>query len=175
MGYMSTSQFALAADADRPAAWTLLADGFPQSHVDLDDPRHLEFEYVRRIGHLLDLAAPDGEPLRVLHLGGGALTLARYVAAARPGSTQLAVESDGALADLVRRGVPLGPPGPPARGGRGESPAPPPRPAPAGAPPPGGLRGGADPAGCRAGAGRAPGGGAAPPPPPPLDLFDVGR
>jgi hypothetical protein len=43
----------------------------------------------------------------VLHLGAGGLTLARYVAATRPGSSQLAVESDGALADLVRRRLPL--------------------------------------------------------------------
>jgi spermidine synthase len=110
MGCVSSSQFELAADRDRPAAWTLLADGFPQSHVDLDDPRHLEFEYVRRLGHLLDLAAPAGTPLRVLHLGAGALTLARYTAATRPGSRQLAVDSDAALVEFVRRRLPLGQP-----------------------------------------------------------------
>lgn len=97
----------LVADADRPRAWTLRVDGIPQSHVDLDDPLYLEFEYMRRLGHLADLAAPAGTPLRVLHLGGGGLTLARYVAASRPGSSQLAVDSDGALVDLVRRVLPL--------------------------------------------------------------------
>jgi spermidine synthase len=97
----------LLGDADRRHAWMLLVDGIPQSHVDLDDPRHLELEYVRRIGHLIDLAAPEGEPLRVLHLGGGALTLGRYVAATRPGSTQLAAESDAEVAALVRRRLPL--------------------------------------------------------------------
>ena len=66
----------------------LLIDGVPQSHVDLDDPGYLEFEYVRRLGHVIDLAAPAGQPLRVLHLGAGALTLARYVAATRPASRQ---------------------------------------------------------------------------------------
>lgn len=98
----------LIVDPERPAAWTLLTAGFPQSHVDLDDPEHLEFEYVRRIGHLLDLAAPPGLPLRVLHLGAGALTLARYVAATRPGSRQLAVDCDATLVELVRRRLPLG-------------------------------------------------------------------
>ena len=107
---MTSSRFELAADPDQPAAWTLLADGFPQSHVDLDNPRHLEFEYVRRLGHLLDLAAPARTPLRVLHLGAGALTLARYVAATRPGSRQLAVDSDAALIEFVRRLLPLGQP-----------------------------------------------------------------
>src|SRR5215475_15463726 len=94
-------------DLDRPASWMLLADGVPQSHVDLSDPTYLDFEYVRRLGHLVDLAAPAGQPIRVLHLGGGALTLARYVAATRPGSSQLAVEADGALVELVREWLPL--------------------------------------------------------------------
>ena len=93
-------------DADRRAAWMLLIDGVPQSHVDLDDPGYLDFEYVRRIGHVIDEAAPAGQPLRVLHLGAGALTLARYVAATRPGSPQLAVEVDAALVDLIRLRLP---------------------------------------------------------------------
>ncbi len=104
-------------DADRPQAWMLLVDGTPQSHVDLDDPRSLEFEYVRRLGHLADLAAPAGEPLRVLHLGGGGLTLARYVAATRPGSAQLAVECDQSLVSLVRDKLPLDQPRRRAAGG----------------------------------------------------------
>ena len=88
----------LLGDLDRPRAWMLLTGGVPQSHVDLDDPRHLELEYMRRLGHLVDLAAPAGTPLRVLHLGGGGLTLARYVAATRPGSRQLAAEADAEVA-----------------------------------------------------------------------------
>jgi spermidine synthase len=94
----------------------LLVDGVPQSHVDLGEPRHLELEYMRRLGHLADLAAPPGMPLRVLHLGGGGLTLARYVAATRPGSDQLAVESDAEVAALVRARLPLNRPGRPPRG-----------------------------------------------------------
>jgi spermidine synthase len=101
----------LLGDLDRPRAWMLLVDGTPQSHVDLDDPRHLEFEYMRRLGHVVDLASPAGQPLQVLHLGGGGLTLARYVAATRPGSSQLAVESEAEVAEVVRRRLPLGQPG----------------------------------------------------------------
>jgi spermidine synthase len=97
----------LLADADRDGSWMLLVDGTPQSHVDLDDPTHLEFEYVRRIGHVLDLAAPPGTALDVVHLGGGALTLARYTAATRPGSRQRVVEIDQQLTDLVRAHLPL--------------------------------------------------------------------
>jgi hypothetical protein len=97
----------LVPDPDRAQAWTLLIDGAPQSHVDLAAPERLEFAYMRQIGHLIDLAGPPGAPLRVLHLGGGALSLARYVAATRPRSSQVAVEADAALTELVRRRLPL--------------------------------------------------------------------
>jgi spermidine synthase len=96
----------LVGDPDRPHAWTLLLNGTAQSHVDLDDPTHLEFEYVRRLGHVADLVAPPIVPLRALHLGGGAWTLARYVAATRPASTQQVVELDGRLVDLVASRLP---------------------------------------------------------------------
>ncbi|MCT2593993.1 fused MFS/spermidine synthase [Streptomyces sp. N2-109] len=96
-------------DVDRERAWLLTVDGAPQSYVDLDDPGHLEFEYTRRLAHTLDLARPAG-PLDVLHLGGGGLTLPRYLAAARPGSRQRVVDNDRALLDLVTEYLPL-PPG----------------------------------------------------------------
>ncbi|MFF9848111.1 spermidine synthase [Streptomyces litmocidini] len=94
-------------DRERPRAWTLLIDGAPQSHVDLDDPARLTFEYQRRLGHIADLAAPPNRPLQAVHLGGGAFTLARYVAATRPRSTQQIVELDAPLVQLVRRELPL--------------------------------------------------------------------
>ncbi|CAM4375235.1 fused MFS/spermidine synthase [Nocardiopsis rhodophaea] len=93
-------------DADRPDAWMLVVDGTPQSHVDLADPTHLDFEYVRRLGHVADLAAPAGEPIDALHLGAGALTLARYIAATRPGSRQRAVDTNARLVELVRDSLP---------------------------------------------------------------------
>jgi len=94
-------------DRDRARGWTLLIDGAPQSHVDLDDPAYLSFEYQRRLGHVVDLVVPAGKPVHVVHLGGGALTLARYVAATRPRSTQQVVEWDASLVQLVRRQLPL--------------------------------------------------------------------
>ncbi|GGO54310.1 hypothetical protein GCM10012287_42960 [Streptomyces daqingensis] len=94
-------------DVDRPDAWLLTVDGAPQSYVDLRDPRHLEFEYARRVAHVLDLAAEDARPLDVLHLGGGALTLPRYVAATRPGSRQRVAEMDEELSALVGEHLPL--------------------------------------------------------------------
>ncbi|MFE9452976.1 spermidine synthase [Streptomyces sp. NPDC006739] len=94
-------------DVDRERAWLLTVDGAPQSYVDLDAPTHLEFEYARRLGYVLDTVAEPGRPLDVLHLGGGALTLPRYLAAARPGSRQDVVEADRGLLELVTEHLPL--------------------------------------------------------------------
>ncbi len=94
-------------DVDRERAWLLTVDGAPQSYVDLDDPGHLEFEYVRRLAHVLDCVAEPGAALDLLHLGGGALTLPRYAAATRPGSRQEVVEFDAALVELVAEHLPL--------------------------------------------------------------------
>ncbi|MFI1806810.1 spermidine synthase [Streptomyces californicus] len=94
-------------DVDRDRAWLLTVDDAPQSYVDLDDPHHLEFEYVRRLAHVVDGAGEPGAPLDVLHLGGGALTLPRYVAATRPGSRQDVVDADRELLRLVGERLPL--------------------------------------------------------------------
>ena len=95
-------------DRDRPSGFLLTVDGTPQSYVDVDDPTYLLFEYVRRMGHVVDLVGEPGEPLGVVHLGAGALTLARYVAATRPGSRQRAVEVSEEVAAAVRTELPLG-------------------------------------------------------------------
>ena len=97
-------QAELLQDLDREDGWLLSVEGVAQSYVDRADPTHLEFEYVRRLGHVVDLLDPPRP--RVLHLGGGAWTLARYVATTRPGSSQRVVELDGALADLVAARLP---------------------------------------------------------------------
>lgn len=94
-------------DIDRERAWLLTVDGAPQSYVDLDDPEHLEFEYVRRLAHVLDCVGEPGAPLDLLHLGGGALTLPRYAAAGRPGSRQDVVEFDAGLVALVGEFLPV--------------------------------------------------------------------
>ncbi|MFC7819814.1 spermidine synthase [Streptomyces sp. NPDC057367] len=94
-------------DVDRERAWLLTVDGAPQSYVDLDEPAHLEFEYTRRLGHVLDTVAEPTRPLDAVHLGGGAFTLPRYLAATRPGSRQDVVEADRGLLDLVAEYLPL--------------------------------------------------------------------
>ena len=93
------------ADADRPGGFLLLLDRVRQSYVDLDDPRYLEFEYVRWMAHALD-ARPAG-PLAATHLGGGAGTIVRYISATRPGSTHIVCEPDADLTALVRARLPF--------------------------------------------------------------------
>ena len=83
-----------------------------QSWVDLSDPRRLEFEYVRRIAEALQatvLARPAGERIRAVHVGGGGLSLPRYVAAIRPHSAQIVLEPDSDLVAAVRTRLPLPP------------------------------------------------------------------
>ncbi|WP_426323842.1 spermidine synthase [Microbacterium sp. E-13] len=87
--------------------WELDVDGTPQSHVDLDDPTHLHFEYVARMGAVIDRLKLPGQPLTAIHLGAGALTIPRYIQATRPGSRQQVVELEAALWDLVRENLPL--------------------------------------------------------------------
>jgi hypothetical protein len=94
---------------ERPGSFVLNIDGRPQSCVDLDDPTRLDFDYVRRIGDVLDAWGSPGDPVRVLHIGGGALTLPRYVAATRPRSAQVVLEPAADVTELVRRDLPLPP------------------------------------------------------------------
>jgi spermidine synthase len=97
----------LAPDPFVAGALTLSLDGLHQSHISLREPRHLFYDYVRRMGTAIDLAARPVQPIRVLHLGAGALTLARYVAATRPGSRQLVVEREAGLVPFVLQEAPL--------------------------------------------------------------------
>lgn len=90
-----------------PGSIQLVVDGTPQSHINLRDPSELFFEYVRRIGHVIDLFRPEKAAISALHLGGGAFTLPRYIDATRPGSRQQIVEIEGALVDMVREAAPL--------------------------------------------------------------------
>jgi spermidine synthase len=90
-------------DPDDPLAVTVVVDGVPSSYVHLGDATRLEFEYVRWIGDLLDVLAPGGEPLHCVHVGGAGCTLPRYVAARRPGSRQVVLESDPDVVELARK------------------------------------------------------------------------
>ncbi len=95
------------ADALIEGAYILSIGDAQQSHVNLSCPDEVFYEYLRRMANVVDLVAPAGVPIRVLHLGAGALTLARYVQALRPGSVQHAVELERVLLDFVLTHLPL--------------------------------------------------------------------
>ena len=92
-------------DLDRDTGWTLMVEGAEQSYVDIEDPTHLEFEYMQHIAIVIDTVFVEAEPLSVLHLGAGACTMPRWLAATRPGSRQLAVEASARIIEAAR---PLG-------------------------------------------------------------------
>lgn len=94
-------------DTWRPGSWVLTVDGTPQSHVDLADPTALHFDYIARMGHIIDRAFPAGDAITALHLGAGAMTIPRYVDATRPGSRQQVIELERDLVDFVREHCPL--------------------------------------------------------------------
>jgi hypothetical protein len=94
-------------DPDRPSGRTLLLDTARHSYVDLQDPTHLEFRYLRIVAAVIE-AVPGQQatrsangPLDALHIGGGAFTLPHYLAAERPGTTSMVLEIDGELVDIV--------------------------------------------------------------------------
>lgn len=90
------------ADPGRETGRVLMLDTLRHSYVDLADPTYLEFEYVRAIAAVIDVVAPEGEPLSALHLGGGGLTLPRYLAEVRPGTESLVVEVDPGVVAIDR-------------------------------------------------------------------------
>ncbi|MFJ4207377.1 spermidine synthase [Paenarthrobacter sp. NPDC089675] len=95
------------ADTLVPGSYILSIGGAEQSHVNLANPAEIFYEYLRRIGHVVDLVAEQGRPVSALHLGAGALTLARYIQATRPGSDQHAVELERELLDFVLQKLPM--------------------------------------------------------------------
>jgi spermidine synthase len=95
------------ADPERETGRQLLLDTLRHSYVDLADPTYLEFEYVRAIAAVTDVVAPAGEPLSALHIGGGGLTLPRYLAEVRPGTESLVVEVDPGVVAIDREQLAL--------------------------------------------------------------------
>ncbi|ADL10345.1 fused MFS/spermidine synthase [Corynebacterium pseudotuberculosis] len=100
----STGTVELRPDSFMPHAWEVYVNGVPSSHI-CEDPSRLEYEYMRWIAAAVEWfvtthASPTA--LRVTHLGGGACTMARYVAHLYPKSRNTVVELDGELARLAR-------------------------------------------------------------------------
>jgi spermidine synthase len=107
---VQSSYYCISVETDpvNDAGRVLVLDDLRHSYVDLDDPTHLEFWYVRRIADAIDALAPDG-PIDVVAVGAGAMTVPRWVRTTRPGSDQIVLELDGDLIDLVDDQLPVEP------------------------------------------------------------------
>ena len=101
----STGTVELRRERDDPTGVTVVVNGVPSSHLDLANPRRLEFEYMQQMAAILDTwDVPGGPtaPLRAVHLGAAGCSMVRYLDATRPNSRNIAVEIDARLTELVR-------------------------------------------------------------------------
>ena len=85
-------------DPLRPSGRLLRQGEMDASYIDLADPAHLEFDYMRWTRLVLRAA----HARRVLHIGGGACALARALAAEDPGGHQEVCEVDARVLALAR-------------------------------------------------------------------------
>lgn len=96
-----TAYFCVSVEHDpaNPSGRVLRLDTLRHSYVDLDDPTHLEFRYIRIFA---SVAEGLGEgPIETLHIGGGGFTFPRYLNATRPDGSNTVIEIDD---ELVRIG-----------------------------------------------------------------------
>lgn len=90
-------------DLSRPSGRVLVLDGLWHSYVDTADPRHLEFSYVRAIAAAVDAHVPAPRPVAAHFIGGGGLTLPRYLPVQRPGTRSTVSEIDPGVVEMDRR------------------------------------------------------------------------
>jgi spermidine synthase len=94
----AAGDLAVLRDAERPTGRLLRQGDMDASYVDLADPRHLEFDYLRWMAVLAD--AVDARA--IVHVGGAGCALARALAAGRSDRRQEVVEVDPAVVELAR-------------------------------------------------------------------------
>jgi spermidine synthase len=87
-------------DADRPSGRLLRQGDMDASYVDLADPRHLEFDYLRRMRDLVEALRAR----RIVHVGGAGAALARSLAASDRAQSrrQHVIEVDAEVVALAR-------------------------------------------------------------------------
>jgi hypothetical protein len=85
-------------DPRRPSGRLLRQGDMDASYIDLADPSHLEFDYMRWMRIVLRAA----HARRIVHVGGGACALARALAAEDPDGRQQVCEVDPMVLALAR-------------------------------------------------------------------------
>ena len=90
------------ADPARSGGRLVLQDGVESSYVDVLDPTHLEFEYLRHLARVLDVMHPKRRPMAMAQVGGGPCVLARYLDATRRDLCALVIERDPEVIAIAR-------------------------------------------------------------------------
>src|ERR1700712_2896471 len=80
---------------------TLIVDGRVRGHLFTRYQSRLKAGAAQRIAVVIERALPLGVPMTVLHVGAGALALARHITLTRPDSRQYLIESDAELLQFV--------------------------------------------------------------------------
>src|SRR3954451_23305177 len=76
----SQGEAELVSDPRRPSERTLFIGGLASSAVALADPERMPVDYLHRLAAALDVVFPRGRAGEIVHLGGGAFALPRFVA-----------------------------------------------------------------------------------------------
>jgi MFS family permease len=93
-------------EASNSHGYNLLLDDGYESFV-ANDPTRLEYIYTRWIADSIDAMHRPGAPLDGVFIGGGGLTLPRWLDATRPGSHAVVLEVDGDLVHFVENRLKL--------------------------------------------------------------------
>jgi SAM-dependent methyltransferase len=94
---------AIRSDPAEPDVRVLVLDRLTHAAVDLQDPTHLEFGYVRRFADATaPLRAGLGTSPDVLHIGGGGFTFPRYIEAMHPDAQQTVLELDPRIYEIAQ-------------------------------------------------------------------------
>jgi spermidine synthase len=89
-------------DPDNPHGRILKLNSLQHSYVDLSNPAHLEFAYLKWMAIVAETLPPQRD-LEALHLGGGGFTFPRYLMTAHPRTRNMVFEIDGGLVDIGER------------------------------------------------------------------------
>ncbi len=97
------------ADPKRPGGRLVLQDGVESSYIDVADPTHLEFEYLRHLARVVDTLHPKRLAMSMMQIGGGPCAFPRYLDATRRDVRALVVERDPVVIDIAREWLGLRP------------------------------------------------------------------
>ena len=87
---------------DKTYIEALVLDHLIHSYTDLNDPLHLEYEYIRLYEELVRWQTLDKKSFRVLFIGGGGYTFPRFLEAKYPGAQIDVVEIDPEVSRVAR-------------------------------------------------------------------------